>query len=97
MNNKLVIIGGPTGVGKTEISLRLAEVLQGEIVSCDSMQIYSQMDIGSAKIKPDEKQGIVHHLIDIKDIDETYDVAQFQTAARKLIDELNLDNRGMQI
>lgn len=85
---KVIVICGPTAVGKTKISIELAKTLNTEIISGDSVQVFRGLDIGSAKIKPDEKQGIVHHLIDIKDIDETYDVAQFQTAARKLIDEL---------
>lgn len=88
MNNKLVIIGGPTGVGKTEISLRLAEVLQGEIVSCDSMQIYSQMDIGSAKATSLEKKRIPHHMLDVVTPFDSFTVMDYKERAEKAIDDI---------
>ena len=60
MNNKLLIIAGPTAVGKTNLSIKLAKALSGEIISTDSMQIYKYMDIGSAKIRKDEMDGVIH-------------------------------------
>lgn len=88
MNNKLVIIGGPTGVGKTEISLRLAEVLQGEIVSCDSMQIYTQMDIGSAKATNQERKRIPHHMVDVVTPFDDFTVTDYKEMAERAIDDI---------
>ena len=62
---KLIVLTGPTAVGKTELSINLAKAVNGEIISADSIQVYKGMDIGSAKITPDEMQGINHYLIDI--------------------------------
>ncbi|MFY9175403.1 MAG: tRNA (adenosine(37)-N6)-dimethylallyltransferase MiaA [Peptococcia bacterium] len=86
---KLLIIVGPTAVGKTAVSLDIAHKFKGEIISGDSMQVYRQMDIGTAKIKPEETQGIPHHLLDIRWPDETFNVAEFQTLARQKISEIN--------
>lgn len=88
MNNKLVIIGGPTGVGKTEISLRLAEVLQGEIVSCDSMQIYREMDIGSAKASNHERERIPHHMLDVVTPFDDFTVTDYKEMAERAIDDI---------
>jgi len=85
---KLVVLIGPTAVGKTNLSISLAEALNGEIISGDSMQIYRQMDIGTAKIKREEMRGIPHHLLDIKDPDEAFSVADFQTIVREKISEI---------
>ncbi|WP_273127019.1 tRNA (adenosine(37)-N6)-dimethylallyltransferase MiaA [Bacillus weihaiensis] len=85
---KLVVIIGPTAVGKTKLSIDLAKRLNGEIISGDSMQIYKGMDIGTAKITKDEMEDIPHHLIDIKEADEEYSVAEFQTTCRPLIDKI---------
>ena len=60
----LIILTGPTAVGKTELSIRLAKAVNGEIISADSMQVYKKMDIGTAKIRPEEMQGVKHYLID---------------------------------
>lgn len=79
---KVLVIAGPTGVGKTEISLRLAHMLGGEIISADSMQVYRGMDIGTAKISPEERERIPHHLIDIRDVNQPYNVANFCTDAQ---------------
>jgi tRNA dimethylallyltransferase len=92
MKEKLVIILGPTACGKTALSLLVAQELQGEIISGDSMQVYRHMDIGTAKINKNEMQGIPHHLIDILEPDQPYSVADFQKMARELITEIN--NRG---
>lgn len=74
---KIIIIAGPTGVGKTELSLQIAQAIGGEIVSADSMQVYRGMDIGTAKIRPEERGSIRHHLIDSRDIDEGFNVSDF--------------------
>lgn len=81
MNNKLVIITGPTAVGKTSISIKLAKAINGEIISADSMQIYKYMDIGSAKIKPEEMCGINHYLIDKLEPAEDFNVYLFKQMA----------------
>jgi len=85
---KLLVIIGPTAVGKTKLSIELAKQFNGEIISGDSMQIYRGMDIGTAKIKPAEMEGIPHHLIDIKDPSEGFSVAEFQQRVRTLIKEI---------
>ena len=89
---KIIIICGPTGIGKTAIGIELAGIFGGEIISADSMQIYRHMDIGTAKPTPEELAQIVHHMIDIVDPDEDFDAAQFLSRARAIIAEL--DSRG---
>ena len=81
----LVIIAGPTAVGKTALSVRLAEEIGGEIVSADSMQVYRGMDIGSAKATKEEMRGIPHHLLSIVDPRETFSVARYQKAAAEAL------------
>ncbi|WP_434293699.1 tRNA (adenosine(37)-N6)-dimethylallyltransferase MiaA [Clostridium botulinum] len=88
----LLIIAGPTAVGKTDISIKLAEKLNGEIISADSMQIYKYMDIGSAKITKDEMKGIPHHLIDVVEPHEEFNVSSFKALAEKSIKDIW--NRG---
>lgn len=78
----LVILTGPTAAGKTHLSIALANMLSGEIISADSMQVYRHMDIGSAKITPDEMDGIPHHLIDVLDPWEEFHVVRFQEMAK---------------
>jgi len=90
---KLVVIVGPTAVGKTELSLKLAKQFDGEIISGDSMQVYRKMDIGTAKATPAERAIVPHHLIDIVDPDEEYSVAVFQEMATRLIGEINRRGR----
>lgn len=75
---KLIFIAGATGVGKSEIGVMLAQKINSEIISADSMQIYRHMDIGTGKISPDDMKGIPHHMIDIIEPDEEYSVAQYQ-------------------
>lgn len=83
----LVILTGPTAVGKTELSIELAKQIGGEIISADSMQVYRHMDIGSAKIMPDEMGGVVHHLINVLDPREDFDVYRFlQMAKEKMLE-----------
>ncbi len=82
----LVILTGPTAVGKTALSIRLAQAVGGEIISADSMQVYRHMDIGSAKVTPKEMQGIPHHLIDVLEPEEAFNVTRFQELARKAME-----------
>lgn len=82
----LVILTGPTAVGKTELSVRLAKRINGEIISADSMQVYRRMDIGTAKIKPEEMDGVAHHLIDILEPQEDFNVYLFKELAPKAMD-----------
>lgn len=91
--NKIIVIVGPTAVGKTYISVELAKKLNTEIISADSMQIYKGMNIGTAKITEEEKQGIIHHMIDIINPDEEYSVSEFKYDAEKIIDRLLSENR----
>lgn len=83
--DKVLAIVGPTGVGKTKCSVMLAKQFNGEIISADSMQVYQQMDIGTAKVKEEEKEGIVHYLVDDQSYDQPYNVQLFQTRCRKAI------------
>lgn len=84
----LIILTGPTAVGKTKLSIQLAKALDGEIISADSMQVYRGMDIGSAKVKKEEMGGIPHHLIDVLDPDEDFHVVRFQQMAKKALEEI---------
>lgn len=90
---KLAAIVGPTAVGKTRISIKLAEQLNGEIISCDSMQLYKGMDIGTAKAPASELKLIKHHLIDIIYPQESFSVAHYQAKAQDIIKELNQENK----
>ena len=85
---KVVCIMGPTAVGKTKLSIELAKKYNGEIISGDSMQVYRGMDIGTAKIKREEMEGIPHHLIDVKDPSESFNVAQFQELVTVCIEDI---------
>jgi len=89
MKEKVVVIVGPTAVGKTKLAVDLAKNLNGEIISGDSMQIYKGMDIGTAKVSVEEMEGIVHHLIDIRDPQESFSVAEFQSLVKPLITKIN--------
>jgi tRNA dimethylallyltransferase len=82
---KIIVLSGPTAVGKTKTSLLLAQVLGGEIISADSMQVYRDMDIGTAKVRAQEKGEIPHHLIDIRNLDESFNVADFYKEAHQAI------------
>jgi len=86
---KLIVIVGPTASGKSDVAIELAKRVDGEIVSADSMQIYKGMDIGTAKVTPDEMQGVPHHLIDIIDPAEPFSVAEYQKMARQVIEEIS--------
>lgn len=84
----LVVLTGPTAVGKTAVSVEFAKAVRGEIISADSMQVYRGMDIGSAKIKKEEMKGIPHHLLDILEPEETFNVMLFQRLAKQKIEEI---------
>ena len=86
--NKIIIICGPTAVGKTATSIKLAKKLDTEIISADSMQIYKSMDIGTAKVSSDEMSGIKHHMIDIVKPNENFSVSDFYNRSSKVIDRL---------
>lgn len=86
---KVLLIVGPTAIGKTSLSLRIAKQFNGEIISGDSMQVYKGLDIGTSKILPDEMQGIPHHLIDCCSIEEKFSVAKFVNLTSQLIREIN--------
>jgi len=88
MKKPIIILTGPTAVGKTKASIGLAKALNGEIISADSMQIYRYMDIGSAKIRPEEMQGIQHYLIDELLPDEPFHVVRFQQMAKQAMEEI---------
>jgi len=85
---ELLILSGPTGVGKSDISIELALRLNGEIISCDSMQIYKYMDIGSAKISFEEMKGVKHHLLDIVSPEENFNAALYKELALKTIEDV---------
>lgn len=88
MKKPLVVLTGPTAVGKTSLSIRLAKSIGGEIISADSMQIYRHMDIGSAKIRPDEMCGVPHYLIDELEPWEEFHVVRFQQMARNAMEQI---------
>lgn len=88
MKEPLVILTGPTAVGKTKLSIALAKAIGGEIISADSMQVYRHMDIGSAKIRPDEMQGVRHYLVDVLEPSEEFHVVRFQQMAKAAMQEI---------
>lgn len=87
---KVIVVVGPTAVGKTKVSIELAKRLECDIISGDSVAVYKGLDIGSAKPTLEERDGIVHHLIDVKEPYEQYNVKEFQTEARKIMDSNEL-------
>ena len=82
---KVIVITGPTGVGKTKLSVLLAKKYDGEIINADAMQVYRDLNIGTAKITDEEKEGVPHHLFDIKNVNEEYSVYDYQKDCRKKI------------
>jgi tRNA dimethylallyltransferase len=85
---RLIVLAGPTAVGKSELALRLAERFDGEIVNGDALQLYRGMDIGTAKLPPAERRGIPHHVLDVLDVVETATVAQYQGLARTAVETI---------
>ena len=94
--NKLIILAGPTASGKTSVSIDLAKRLGGEIISADSMQVYKYMDVGTAKISVEEMQGVKHHLIDVLDPKEDFNIVKFQNMVKCSIEEI-VKNRHIPI
>ena len=90
---KIIVITGPTGVGKTKLSVSLAKKLDAEIINADSMQIYKDLNIGTAKITENEKEGIPHHLFDIKNTSEDYSIYDYQIDARNKIKDITSRNK----
>ncbi len=91
----IIVITGPTGVGKTKLSIELAKKYNAEIINYDSVQIYKDMDIASAKVTNEEMEGIPHHLIDIKNYDQEYSVYDYQIDAREKIKEIESKNKNI--
>lgn len=85
---KVIVILGPTAVGKTKLSIKLAEIYNGEVINADSTQIYKDLNIATAKVTEEEKEGVIHHLINIKSIDEEYSVYDYQKDCRLKISEI---------
>ena len=92
---KIIVITGPTGVGKTKMSIELAKKYNAEIINADSIQIYKELDVGSAKIKEEEKEGIKHHLFDIKEVTDDYSVYDYQIDCRNKIEEIKKRNKNV--
>ncbi len=90
---KILVIVGPTAVGKTDISIEVAKALDTEIISCDSVQIYKQLNIGSAKPTPQEMQGVKHHLIDFIEPDQNYSVSEYRRDAKAVISKLHSEGK----
>lgn len=88
MKKPIVVLTGPTAVGKTELSIQLAKVIGGEIISADSMQVYKHMDVGSAKITPEEMDGVRHYLVDELEPFDEFHVVKFQEYAKKYLNEI---------
>ena len=86
--NNIICIAGPTASGKTALAVELAKELNGEVVSCDSMQVYKRMDIGTAKPSLDEMQGIVHHMLDVAEPDEDFSVSRYCGLASPIVDDI---------
>ena len=92
---KLVVIAGATATGKSSLSVQLAQAIDAEIINADSMQVYRGMDIGTAKISVEERQGIPHHMLDVLDVNQDSTVAWYQIGAREVIDEIH--SRGKSV
>ena len=88
MKKPLIVLTGPTAIGKTSLSISLAKAVNGEIISADSMQVYKHMDIGSAKIRPEEMKGIPHYLVDVLEPEEEFHIVKFQQMAKAAMEEV---------
>lgn len=90
---KVIVVAGPTGVGKTKFSIMLAKAIDGEVINGDAYQVYKQLNIGTAKIKAEEMEGVAHHLFSILDFNQECSVADYQKLAREKISEINGRNK----
>ena len=88
MKKPLIVLTGPTAIGKTSLSISLAKAVNGEIISADSMQVYKHMDIGSAKIRPEEMKGVPHYLVDVLEPEEEFHIVKFQQMAKAAMEEI---------
>lgn len=93
MKKPLIVIAGPTAVGKSDTAIRLAKRIGGEIISADSMQIYKELNIGTAKVTEEEKAGVTHHMLDVFNPDFSCDVALYQEMVKKIIDDILSRNK----
>ena len=91
--SRVIVITGPTAVGKTKLSIELAKKLNGEIIHADAMQVYKGLNIGTAKVTEKEKENIPHHLFDIKEVEEEYSIYNYQKDCRKVIDNILRRNK----
>lgn len=92
---KGIVLAGPTGVGKTDLSLKLAKILDADIISCDSAQVYKEMNIGTAKIKESEMNGIKHYMLDVLEPREKYSVGEYQRAVDKILAQKEKEGRAV--
>ncbi len=92
---KGIVLAGPTGVGKTDLSLKLAKLLDADIISCDSAQVYKEMNIGTAKIKESEMNGIKHYMLDVLEPREKYSVGEYQRAVDKILAQKEKEGRAV--
>ncbi len=92
---KGIVLAGPTGVGKTDLSLKLAKILDADIISCDSAQVYKEMNIGTAKIKGSEMNGIKHYMLDVLEPREKYSVGEYQRAVDKILAQKEKEGRAV--
>lgn len=91
----ILAIVGPTGVGKTKLSINLAKKYNADIISCDSMQIYRKMDIGTSKVTEEEKENVKHYMLDIRDVNEEYSVYDYQKEAREILNDKLKNNKNV--
>ena len=91
----IIVITGPTGVGKTKLSINLAKKYDAVIINADAMQVYKGLDIGTAKVKKEEMENIEHYLIDILDISKSYSIYDYQKDGRKIIDKFIVLNKNI--
>ena len=92
---KGIVLAGPTGVGKTDLSIKLAKILDADIISCDSAQVYKEMNIGTAKIKENEMNGIKHYMLDVLEPREKYSVGEYQRAVDKILAQKEKEGRAV--
>ena len=95
--SKIILIVGPTGTGKTKLSIELSHMLNAEVINADSTQIYKEPCISTAKITEEEKEGVIHHMIDLVSLNDDYTLYDYQKEARKVLDKLISENKNVVI